>query len=34
MRASKCVTWVMVLLVCLMFVGTYLLMKIFPKPKR
>jgi hypothetical protein len=34
MRSSKCVTWVMVLLVCLMFVGTYLLMKIFPKPKR
>jgi galactokinase len=34
MRASKCVTWVLVLLVCLMFVATYLLMKLFPKPKR
>mmetsp|Transcript_38191 Transcript_38191/g.124929 ORF Transcript_38191/g.124929 Transcript_38191/m.124929 type:complete len:91 (+) Transcript_38191:42-314(+) len=33
MRTSKCQTWLMVLLVCLMYVGTYLVMKLFPKPR-
>ena len=34
MRGSKCWTWLMLLVVCLLFVATFFFMKVFSKKKR